>query len=284
MAPKGKGMQLGKKSKATDTFERLGIPEETAPLVTAQSSAPAPAAESPARTSVSGDGIRVSINESISAKLSREGTLKSLSVNGDLKLRITDPSLTKVKLDITANATHGAQFKPHPNLDKNLFSSHRTVQLKDTSRGFPVNNSVAVVRWTASPKDSDALPITFTAWLNKGTDESYNITVEYELTGQDALKDVNVTIPYATSEPAVSSFDAVYQVNGDSLEWNIGPVDSDNPSGSFEFEAQADDEGEFFPMQVRFSKTSPFVDVDVSPLGIIRVTLLTCPRSPLSHS
>src|SRR5205823_1146619 len=115
--------------------------------------------------------------------------------------------------------------------------------------------SIAVLRWRATaPADSaDILPVTFTVWVNK-SDESYTITIEYELTSSAMapLRDVTVTIPYATSEPAVSSFDAIYEVTGDSLEWNIGPIDADNASGSFEFEAQADDEAEFFPMGVRF--------------------------------
>jgi hypothetical protein len=41
-------------------------------------------------------------------------------------------------------------------------------------------------------------------------------------------------------------------------------VDDNNATGSFEFEAQAGDENEFFPMQVKFGKTKPFIDVDVS--------------------
>ena len=54
-----------------------------------------------------------------------------------------------------------------------------------------------------------------------------SITVEYEATSQDTLKDVTVTIPYSTSEPSVSSFDAVYEVSGDSIDWTIGDVDSE---------------------------------------------------------
>jgi hypothetical protein len=106
-------------------------------------------------------------------------------------------------------------------------------------------------------------PITFRVWVEDSGD-MYNITVEYELTGGDALKDVTVTIPYESNEPNVSSFDAVYEVSGDSVEWNVGTVDEANSSGSFEFEAQAGSDAEFFPMRVRFSKSTPFVDVDVS--------------------
>jgi coatomer subunit delta len=275
-APKGKGMQLGKKSKTTDMFERvrgdLGPEaEETAasPLVPNHPAVPAeqaPAQPSIMSSSLDRDAIHVTIAETINAKLSREGSVNSMEVKGDLQLRISDQTLTKVKLDLVANASHGVQFRTHPNVDRGLFNSSKAVQMSNTTKGFPVNNSVGVLRWRATPKadDTSAVPITFTVWVNKGSDDTYNITVEYELTGGDPLKDVTVIIPYATSEPAVSSFDATYEVSGDSLEWTIGLVDDSNATGSFEFEAQAGDENEFFPMQVKFGKTKPFIDVDVS--------------------
>lgn len=274
-APKGKGMQLGKKSKTTDMFERvrgeMGHEVDDSPLITPAAASPV-AAEAPAprvSTTLDRDAIHVTVNETISAKLSREGAVNSLAVSGDLNLRISDPSLTKLKLDLNATPSHGAQFRTHPNVDRNLFNSSKVIQMTNPARGFPVNQSVGVLRWRATPKtdDTSALPISFTVWVNRGSDGSYTMTVEYELTGGDTLKDVSVTIPYATSEPTVSSFDATYDVSGDSVEWSIGTVDDENPNGAFEFEAQADDENEFFPMQVRFSKSTPFVDVDVSFLS-----------------
>lgn len=265
-------MQLGKKSKTTDMFERvrgeLGQEVDDSPLITPAAASPA-AAEAPAprvSSTLDRDAIHITINETISAKLSREGGVDSFTVSGDLNLRVTDPSLTKIKLDLNAQPTHGAQFRTHPNVDKNLFNSSKVIQMSNTARGFPVNQSVGVLRWRATPRtdDTSALPISFTVWVNQGSDGSYTLTVEYELTGSDSLKDVSVTIPYMSSEPNVSSFDATYDVSGDSLEWSIGAVDEQNSTGAFEFEAQADDENEFFPMQIRFSKTSPLVEVDVS--------------------
>ncbi|RDW60008.1 coatomer subunit delta [Coleophoma crateriformis] len=281
-APKGKGMQLGKKSKTTDMFERVrgdmgAEVEESAssPLVPNHPPSVAEHTHASARVSSSldRDAIHVTIAETIGAKLSREGTLNSLEVKGDLQLKISDPTLTKVKLDLVANASHGVQFRTHPNVDKGIFNSTKGIQMSNVTKGFPVNNSVGVLRWRATPKadDSSAVPITFTVWVNKGSDDTYTITVEYELTGGDSLNDVTVTIPYATSEPAVSSFDATYEVSGDSLEWVIGAVDDENASGSFEFEAQAEDENEFFPMQVKFSKTRPFIDVDVNSVTLVEM-------------
>ena len=272
-APKGKGMQLGKKSKTTDMFERVrgdfgASAEDSAPLVSNSQPINTTEKTSSARVSSSADrdAIHVVVGEIISAKFDKEGAMKSLSVKGDLQLRVSDPTLTKVKLDLVANPTHNAQFKTHPNVDKAKFNSSKVVQLKDTSKAFPANTPVAVLRWSATAQaDANGVaPITFNVWVNKGSDDTYTLTVEYELSGTDTLRDVTVTIPYSTCEPSVSSFDAVYEVSGDTLEWTVGTVDEANANGSFEFEAQAEDEAEFFPMSVHFSKTKPFVDVDVS--------------------
>lgn len=262
-------MQLGKKSKTTDMFERvrgdMGGEIDDSPLVTPAPAQHAEPAEPRFSSTMGRDAIHVAVSEAISAKLSREGVVNSISISGDLTLRISDPSLTKVKLNLSAVQSHGAQFRTHPNVDRNLFNGSKTIQMSNTARGFPVNNAVGVLRWRASPKvdDTSACPISFTVWTNKEGDK-YNMTVEYELTGGDALTDVSVTIPYSGSEPVVSSFDATYDVSGDALEWNIGTVDDENSSGSFEFEAESSDENDFFPMTVRFNKSAPYIDVDVS--------------------
>lgn len=274
-------MQLGKKSKTTDMFERvrgdMGGEIDDSPLVTPAPAAAAAPAEPRVSSTMDRDAIHVTISEAISAKLSREGAVTSLSVSGDLTLRVSDPSLTKIKLALQAVPSHGAQFRTHPNVDRNTFNSTKVIQMSNTARGFPVNNAVGVLRWRASPKvdDPSTCPITFTVWINRDGGK-FNITVEYELTGGDALRDVSVVIPYQGSEPVVSSFDAAYEVSGDMLEWNIGTVDDENPNGSFEFEAETADENDFFPMTVRFNKSTPYIDVDVSlPLLLKIMSILT---------
>ena len=273
LASRGKGMQLGKKSKTTNMYEQvrgdLGPEADVSTPLVPTPTTTAPAASAPVRPSASHDreAIHITIAESISARLSREGSLESFEVKGDLQLRISDPSLTQIKLNLAIGDSRGAQLTAHPKVDKNVFKNQRVIQLADTSRGgFPSNNPIGVMRWKASPKAGDVsdAPITFTVWVNDAGGNTWNVTVEYEWTGGDPLKDVVVTIPYQTSEPAVSSFDAVYEVSGDSLDWNIGAVDDDNATGSFEFEAQAESDSEFFPMSARFTKTKPYVDIDVS--------------------
>jgi hypothetical protein len=270
-------MQLGKKSKTTDIYDKVKADmgatevEESAPLAgVSQPSQPTttvPSARPSLDTTTS--PIHIVLGEQILAHLSREGSLKSFEVKGDLQLKISDPALTKLSLALVANeGPLKAQFRTHPNVDKNLFTTSKTIQLKDTTKRFPVNNAIGVLRWRATaPADTpDILPITFTVWVNRASD-SYTVTIEYELTNTSTtLRDVVVTIPYTSSEPAVSSFDSMYEVTGDSLDWTIGAIDESNPSGSFEFEAQtADggDESEFFPMSVKFDLVKPFIEVDV---------------------
>ncbi|PGH03621.1 hypothetical protein AJ79_07313 [Helicocarpus griseus UAMH5409] len=276
---RGKGMQLGKKSKATDIYEKvrgdLGPEAEDSPLIS-PATAPAPtdiAAQSRASLSADREPIHVTIAESVSAKLSRDGAIKSYEIKGDLQLRITDDTFTKVKLGLTANPTHGAVFRTHPNVDRAVFTNSQTIQLRDTSKSFPHNISIGVLRWRVTGTDNpDVLPITFTVWVNRGA-QSSTVTVEYELNGSDSLRDVIVTIPFGAVEPTVTNFDAIYEVSGDSLDWNIGTVDESNPSGSFEFESEDpnSDENEFFPMSVRFQKATPFVDVDVQDVSLLEM-------------
>jgi len=275
-----KGMQLGKKKGTNTMFEQVrGELGPEAEANTPLAGVPAPSAQPvqpsvPAtRGSLDRDGIHVTVAEAISARLSREGAIEFFEVKGDLQLRITDPSLTQIKLDLAVGDTKNAQLNAHPKVDKAQFKNNNVIQLTDTTKGFPSNNSIQVMRWrlAAKPDDVQEPPIKFTVWTSEMSTNTYSITVEYELTGSDPLKDVTVVIPYATSEPSVSSFDAVYEVSGDSLDWTIGDVDDSNPSGSFEFEAQASSESEFFPMQVRFAKSKPWVDIDVGSVSLLNM-------------
>ncbi|KAL6707475.1 coatomer subunit delta [Coniothyrium glycines] len=270
-----KGMQLGKKNRTNNMYEQVTgeqAPIEEEPLVAPKASAPPAAAPASARQSTSTDreAVHITTNESISARLDREGLLKSFEVKGEMQLKITDASFTQVKLDVATGNTRGAQLMTHPKVDKTIFRNDKVIQLADTSKGFPSNMGIGVMKWKLAPRPDDVSdpPITFRVWVEE-SGNMFNITVEYELTGGDSLKDVAVTIPYETDEPNVSSFDAVYEVSGDSLEWNIGAVDEANSSGSFEFEAQAGSDAEFFPMRVRFAKSTPYVDVDVSTVTLL---------------
>lgn len=283
-------MQLGKKNKAGNMFDQVksefgADAESNAPLISpppvdSKGSAVAASAITSGRTggsrisnSADREAVHTTITETISAKINREGTLETFDLKGIMHLRITDASLTQVKLALALGNTHGAQLSTHPKIDKAAFKNNRILQLADASRGgFPTNSATPIMRWTLNSRVEEP-PLAFTVWVNPGASSgTYSVAVEYEWHGgnngndaePDALRDVSVSIPFQSAEPTISSFDATYEVGGDSIDWTIGGVDESNASGSFEFEAQADSDAEFFPMAVRFARVRPFVDVDVS--------------------
>jgi len=265
-APKGKGMQLGKKSKTTDMFEKVrnemgGVDaDDRSPLL--GSSTPDVASPAATRQSFPADahGVTITVTEQISAELARDGNVKSFDIKGNLYVRVSDPALTKIRLAVTADTSSGAQFKPHPNVDRAAFSSG-VLQLKDTSRELPLT-SQSILRWQ---QKTGTAPIVFTIWLNQLSGGRYQVTVEYELLDDtNVLRDVTVSIPFQRSEPTIASMDETYEVAGDSLDWTLSNISEENSSGAFEFEAEAEEEAEFFPMKVGFRMERPAVPVDVS--------------------
>ncbi|KAK7206293.1 coatomer subunit delta [Myxozyma melibiosi] len=278
-APRGKGMQLGKKSKATDMYEHvraeIGI-EDTTPTRTPE---PEPVSRTSAAASPSpyadNDGIIVSVVEAVNGQFSRLGEIVNVEVRGDLQLRIADPAVSKIRLavDLPGNV---ASFKTHPNVDKALFSSSKLIGLKDPARGFPSNNNpLGVLRWRLTGAGDAAgaalAPLGITCWLSDSGASTFQVTIEYELRAEDAvLENVIITIPIPSEAAEVNSSDVEYMHEGDHIKWIIPVIsEADGASGSFDFTAEADDENDFFPMGVSFRKTTPFAPIDVRDVVLV---------------
>ena len=160
-ALKGKGMQLGKKAN-TRLYDALSSEiasvEETAPLAT-----PSPASavqETSSLGAPSSEGIQVSFTETMSAKTNRDGGLEAMDVQGQLNLHISDSTMSRIQLSLHSSDADGTQFKTHPNVDRNLFKDHHKIGLRDSSRPFPLNQQMSVLRWRLQAKPESAkLPI-----------------------------------------------------------------------------------------------------------------------------
>ena len=114
------------------------------------------------------DSVHVSIKESVSVDLMREGGVNSLEVKGDMNLHVSDDSLARIRLSLTSPPSGvGAevQFKQHPNVVKFQAQKERIVALKDPSRGFPVNQPLGVLKWRYSGKDETYVPLSSTSLL-----------------------------------------------------------------------------------------------------------------------
>jgi hypothetical protein len=106
--------------------------------------------------------VHVSIKETVSVDLMREGGVNSLEIKGDMNLHVSDDALARIRL-LVAPPPSGVgtevQFKQHPNVVKFQGQKERVVALKDPTRGFPVNQPLGVLKWRYSGKDETYVPL-----------------------------------------------------------------------------------------------------------------------------
>lgn len=296
---RGGGLQLGKKSVKVAN-------EQSQPLLTSQqpvfqhvtpknnpssgiasnnisqSASPAPLSV----PKVANNGILITINEKITAELSREGSVLSSEIKGDLQLRINNPELASSKILLKlGDKSSGVQYKINPNVDRNLFNSSSIIGSKDKTKPFPSNDqSVGVLRWKAVGKDDDSnfIPVIITAWVSSN-DGLAEVTLEYELTSsyieahpnQNSLDNIQILIPIASNDVNLNdeSGKVSYEVSEFGVVFTIDSVSFDDPQGSFEFNIPSPDEDSLFPiqLQIEINKTE---DVNESDLAFGKVQVL----------
>ncbi len=112
--------------------------------------------------------VHITIREHLSLSLLRDGGIKSLELKGDLDLKITDSSLSKLKLILSPVSEKASdlgkdlQFQQHPNVAKFAggAGADRVVALKNADRSFPVGQGLMVLKWRLSTKDESIVPLT----------------------------------------------------------------------------------------------------------------------------
>lgn len=274
----GRGLQLGKKTTKVGDLQPL---LSTRAPVFAQAPAPVPVhtqlTPSPAPLKKpANNGILITINEKISAQLSREGALVASEVKGDVQLRINDEELAHLRI-VLAVGNAGANYKTHPNVDRALFTAENVLALKDKKKLFPSNDqSLGVLRWHATAKDTDSslVPLILTAWVSP-SDGNVDVTLEYE-----------VTLQYVEAHPTQDTFEFQILVPVRDVELKDGEARYDvaeygvvftvevplsDPQGLFEFSTTAQEEDELFPMDVRFEITRTEGVTEADSYGLLRI-------------
>jgi len=180
-----------------------------------------------------------------------------MELKGDMNLQITDASQAQIIITLNPSATDfgsDLQFKQHPKVAK--FGAERVIALADSSRGFPVEQSIAVLRWRYAGKDESYVPLSINCWPSPSNDGTCEVNIEYELENESVtLHDVLISIPLPPgSYPTVSSHSGEWALNpsSHSLDWNIGLITPEARTGSLEFTVGGDDAGAFFPVKVSF--------------------------------
>ncbi|KAF5366311.1 hypothetical protein D9758_005714 [Tetrapyrgos nigripes] len=271
---KSSGMKLGsKKTKQAELLDALGgdlaaaSPDLSAPPTPALHPEPvsAPAAANDGRGSlpeVDAQSVHIVIKESISLSLLRDGGVQAMELKGDMNLQISDSDMAHLRLTLIPPSTdfggNQLQFKQHPNVAKFAPGQERVIALKDPSRAFPVNQSLAVVKWRYAGTDESNVPLSINCWPSTSNDGTCEVSIEYELENENVtLYDVVISIPLPDgSYPTVSSHSGDWSLNpsSHSLAWSIPTISAsdDTRSGSIVFTVGGDDAGAFFPVEVTF--------------------------------
>lgn len=113
--------------------------------------------------SSSSPSVHLVVRESLSLSLNRDGGIDSLSLKGDLDLRISDPQYSAILVKLPPPASAGGkndlQFKTHPNVDKAVWASKGEIKLKEGKKGFPVGQGLGVLKWRMTGTDESVVPI-----------------------------------------------------------------------------------------------------------------------------
>ncbi|GAA6046771.1 hypothetical protein JCM3770_005635 [Rhodotorula araucariae] len=298
---KGKGMQLGGakgRKKEDDLAAALGglsVDDADLPLLqhqqaqhTQQYDEPAPqqqyqppAPATPAKDvnpfgEVEQADVHLVVREALSLALNRDGGVSSLSLKGDLDLRINAADYAAVVVRLPSPAAgaypkaNDLQFKTHPNVDKTAWAQRGEIRLKEGKKGFPVGQGLGVLKWRMTGTDESIVPLSINCWPSADSG-SLTVNLEYELENPAlSLHNVVISIPLPPgAEPSISEAPAhgSYAINPHSghLEWTIDEVSEQagTASGSLEFEAQGDDADACFPVAIDFVSQKSMCGVEV---------------------
>lgn len=250
------GMSLGKARKA-DVSSKVLLETGAAPLAAAVT---APAVVASAVGSSSQEGIHIRLEEKISANLNRDGGATNVDVRGDMLITVSDAQLANVRL-LLGRINDDFNFRTHPNINKNIFTSDRVLMIKD-NKPFPTHQTLGILKWRLQNPGRVRAPLSVTCWPGDSS-----ATVEFELENlQATLHHVVITIPLGgvpvqEVEPSAGTFEVQQGV----VSWSIPLVDSGNSSGSLNLTLAGDaTEASFFPMNVNFVANASIAGVQVN--------------------
>jgi hypothetical protein len=233
------------------------------------------------RPQTENNGILLTMNEKYSAHISREGTISSAEVKGDLQIRVNDPSLAhaQVKLSLKNNSLVSTQYKTHPNVDKKAFNTSSIITLKDPTKPFPSNDqNLGVLRWRSVQKDGDSdessalLPIILTTWVNNNNNGTIGLTFEYEVDASKQVSEANLIIPIINASLESSDNDnTTLQYTDDGVIIKLTDL-TKFESGSFEILCKdIDDEEALFPMELVFNNSKKVESTEGLEVSILSV-------------
>ncbi|KAL6785788.1 COPD1 [Auxenochlorella protothecoides x Auxenochlorella symbiontica] len=265
-----KGMQLGKGGQAKDLLASLKAEGEA--VEDAPSAHAPPSLAGPRVGATASDPVFVSVEETLSVVLSKDGGMQSLEVQGSMSLQVGEGADARLRLALTGDAAQqGFQFKTHPNIDKGLYASQNVLGLRDAARPFPIGAPLGVLKWRFQTDDEAAAPLSINCWPSVSGGESY-VNIEYQSQVPFDLHGVQISIPVpAGGAPQVNQLDGDwrYDARKGHLVWSIELIDASNAAGALEFVVPAADPSAFFPVEVSFTANKTMCDIGIAEVTAV---------------
>jgi len=270
-APAIKGMSLsamGGKNKSLE--EALVKEDKLAPVMMSTKSSlnTAAASSSVVVQPLVQHPVMLVVNERICAKMSRDGMIESFEIKGSLTLTAATDEAALCAVQLAVGPSEEFTFNTHPKVNKALYDKTSLLQLKDTTKGFPSQRPVGILRWTHASTSDDMIPIKINCWPEEESRGQMNVTIEYNVEQTTIeLHNVRIHIPLGTSaSPNIVSVDGTHKhsASANELIWEIALIDASNAAGTLEFNIAQKNGDSFFPINVSFSSPQLYCAVEVT--------------------
>ncbi|EAS04835.1 adaptor complexes medium subunit family protein (macronuclear) [Tetrahymena thermophila SB210] len=214
--------------------------------------------------------VDIEIIEKMSCQMTRDGTLNSLDINGEVFLQFYDPSKARIAIQFEYENLKLKTLKPHVNLNKQLWTDKKQIALKNIETAFPVNTRIPSVKYGYNSTNTADLPFTLTCWFNDG-----QVALEVEFnTDQnrfEKLEKIEISFSYPSKEkPDVSSSEnAEYEVNSSNsvFKYIIPSLSASNATSNIQISFSSSlAEDDIFPFDVNF--TLPYTFYQIKPLAV----------------
>jgi hypothetical protein len=140
--------------------------------------------------------------------VSKDGDFGKFEVKGEIYLYVNDETKTNAEVYLSMGETKGITIKPHPELNRQLWSSQQILASKQGGSGFPVNVKLEALKYKYTASSSNDLPLNITIWSS--TEDKLNVvTLEAEFNGSNPkftnLANIKILIPLGVAkEPQVN--------------------------------------------------------------------------------
>ncbi|CCJ30295.1 unnamed protein product [Pneumocystis jirovecii] len=255
---KGKGMHLGKKPRQFDLYETTKHKDLKEHIFIDV------AAKNNVNNTIFTEDIQIKMYEDIYIVKTRDNIIENLEIKGDLHLHVLQQNVAFFRLFLCDDENKEIEYKIHPNVNKSQFLSDKIIAHRDSTKPFPVNTSLGVLKWRIKKNKEINLP--FNVNIQSYNSNGYiNIYVEYELTSNNyELENVIIFIPFQ-SYSAIQETSEGITVNHEKkfLEWQVSEINYLNKSDSKNFTIKSDNIESCFPISVNFSMKTLIFNIDV---------------------